>query len=180
MARRPAAPSCQIRSSPEFGAARVLDPLDEPEWPQLEQRGASRQRLADLLQQKDLGRAEEQEATSPAAVGEELDRVEKRRLLLDLIENHEARAMVQPAHRVAREPQAFVWIVEGEVHRRRIAGGGKQVADERRLACLASPGEDGDGPAREPRPEQVKEATRVERRVSHAFRRAARFQGDFA
>jgi hypothetical protein len=88
--------------------------------------------------------------------------------------------MIQPAHRVGREPQAFVCIVEREVHSRRIAGRGKQVADERRLACLASPGEDRDGPAREARSEQVEEATRVERHAFHAFSHAARFQGDFA
>ncbi len=74
---------------------RALDALRESEGPQIQQRGASGQGLAHPLQQEDLGRAEQEEAPPVAAIGEQLDGVEQRRLLLHLVEDHEAIAVVK-------------------------------------------------------------------------------------
>lgn len=140
---------------------QALDPLDEAEGPQLQQGGPPRQRFPDLPQQEDLGRAEQQEAPGPTPVGEQLDGVQQGRLLLDLVEDDQARAVVQAADGVGRQPEPLVRIVQGQVDRR-VSGQGKQVAGEGGLSGLAGACQDRDRTAGEPRPEDRGQASRVE------------------
>ena len=54
----------------------------------------------------------QEEAVAVTATGEELHGIEQGRLLLDLIEDHQARAVVQAAYRVGGDPQSLVGVVE--------------------------------------------------------------------
>jgi hypothetical protein len=115
----------------------ALDALHERQRPQLEQGGSPGQGLAYLLEQEELGRAEEQEPALLAAVGEELDGVGEARLLLNLVDDHEARAMVEPADGIGGQSQSLVGVVEGEVGGVGDARCRQEVAHQRRLASGA-------------------------------------------
>lgn len=61
-----------------------------------------------------MGRPEEEKAPSPAPVSEQLHHVEEAGLLLHLIEDDEARAVIEPSHVIGRQAQAFLGIAKGE------------------------------------------------------------------
>jgi len=140
----------------------ALDALDQRERPELQKGGTPGQRLADLLEQQDLGGAEEQKATSFASISEQLHRVEKAGLLLHFIEDDEARAVIEPSHGISRQAQTFLRVVEREVDPCRPTGRRKQVTDQRRLAGLASARENGDRALREPVDEQGHQPARAQ------------------
>ena len=100
----------------------------------------------------------------PAAIGVELDRVE-RDLLLRLVEDHEARAMIQPVNRVGREAQALVRIVERHVHRRPVGGRRQGIPDQRGLSGVAGSRQDPDGPAPKTHAEDLEQPSGMERHV---------------
>ena len=108
----------------EAGGRRLhtLDALGERERPQLQQGGAPRERFPGLLQEEDLRRPEQEKAAAFGAIGEQLHRVEEGGLFLDLVEDHEARAVVQPADGVRHQAQTLVRVVEREVNRRARTG----------------------------------------------------------
>lgn len=95
-------------------------------------------------------------------VREQLRGVEQPRLLLDLVQDHEANAVIEPPHRIGRQLDALVRIVKGEVDGRRTARCGKDVASERRLAGLAGGRQDRDGTGGEPLLQAGQQAARVQ------------------
>ncbi len=72
-----------------------MDPLHERQRPQLQQRRPAGQRLADLTERADLRRSQQQEPVTLLPVRQKLDRIQKPGLLLDLVQNHQAIAVIQ-------------------------------------------------------------------------------------
>lgn len=56
------------------------------------------------------------EAVALAPVGQQLHRVEQGGLLVDLVEDDQARAVVQPAYGVGGDPQSLVRIVDRDIY----------------------------------------------------------------
>jgi hypothetical protein len=148
----------------ETGRRRLvaLDALDQRQGPEFEKGGAPGERLADLLEQQDLGGAEEEKAPSPASVGEQLHRVQEAGLLLHFVEDHQARAVIEPSHGIGRPAQAFLRSVEREVDPYRPTGRREQVTDQRRLAGLASARQEGVRALGEPAQEQAHQSPRMQ------------------
>jgi len=145
----------------------VFDPLHQGERPELEQGGPSGQSLSDLLEQEDLRRAQEDEAVTFPLIGEELDRIEEGGLLLDLVQDHEAAAMIQPPDRIGSEAQPLVWIVKGEINGRDRTRRRQQITNQRGLPCLTRPCDHRDGPARQAFSEKREQPSGVKRHKNY-------------
>lgn len=145
-----------------FGNDLACDVLRDPERPEFQERCPSRQRLAELPEQQDLRRAEKEKTAALFAVDEQLDGVHQHGLFLHLVENHEARAVIQSPNRIGSQPEPLVGVIEGEIDRRRLPRTGEKIAHQRGLAGLAGSGKDGDGPPFQTRLEQGEDSARVE------------------
>jgi len=120
--------------------------LGQRQRPQLQQRRPPRQGLPDLPEQQDLRGPQEEEAVTLLPVGQELHGVQKPRLFLDFVQDHQLGPVVEAAHGVGRQAEALVGIVKGEID-----GGGLQepreeVPHQGGLPGLAGAREDRDGP----------------------------------
>src|SRR3990172_3943366 len=90
------------------------------ERPERKQRRPPSQRLADLLEEKNLRGAEEEKTMILLLVCQQLDCIQQARLLLHFVEDHQARPMIEPPHRIGRQAQPLVGIVKGEICERRV------------------------------------------------------------
>jgi hypothetical protein len=155
---------------------RAIAALDEAEGPALQERRAASQRLADLAEQEHLGGPQREEPAAPAPVGEQLQGVEQRLLLLHIVEHDQAEAVVQPAGGIGGETQPLVRIVERGVDGR-VAARGQALPDQRRLPGLAGAREDHDRARCRPPAEEVEEAVRLQAHRGAVFRGHCRISG---
>ncbi len=115
-----------------------------------------------------------------AAIREELDGVEQARLFLDLVDDDQACAVIEAPNGIGGEAETLVGVVEREVRRRGHARRGKEVTDERCLARLACPGQDGDRAGSDASPKEIHQAPGMESHGRNICSDAAIFQGDIA
>jgi len=151
-----------MRSRPDGGASSPSTRPTSASGQSSRKAGAPGERLADLLEQQDLGGAEEEKAPSPASVSEQLHRVQEAGLLLHFVEDHEAGRVIEPSHGIGRQAQTFVRVVEREVDPCRPTGRWQQVTDQRRLAGLACAGEERDRAFGNPVQEQAHQPPRMQ------------------
>ena len=77
---------------------------------------------------------------TPLPVHQHLDGIEQPGLFLNLVEDDQSASVIQTAHRVGRQSQPLVGVVEGQVYGWRRFVGGQEVTNQRGLPGLACTG----------------------------------------
>jgi hypothetical protein len=83
------------------------------------------------LKQKDLGGAEKEKAVSLLGIRKKLHAVQQGGLFLDLIQNHQTRAMGEAPYRVGGQVPPFIRIIQGEKDGRSLQGGREEFSHHR-------------------------------------------------